>query len=122
MTVFQGLTCALLLVHGGILPATRAAQGPPIRSRPGVPQTDQQRSGEARFIQNCTLCHVFSAQKKSIGVQASTELVGLFEKSTVTEAGVRQIILDGLPKKMPGFKYNFEPREVDDLIAYLKIR
>jgi hypothetical protein len=119
MKVFHGI--ALLLVYGVILPMTLAGQGP-TRNLPGVPQTDPQRSGEARFIQNCTLCHVFSAQKKSIGVQASTELVGLFKRPTITEAGVRQIILDGFPKKMPSFKYNFEPREVDDLIAYLKIR
>jgi mono/diheme cytochrome c family protein len=120
MKVFYGI--ALLLVCGAIAPMPLAAQGPAARSLPGVPQTDQQRSGEARFIQNCTLCHVFSAQKKSIGVQASTELVGLFKRPNITEAGVRQIILDGLPRKMPSFKYNFEPREVDDLVAYLKIR
>ena len=123
MAVFRRIACLLLLVCGVIFPMTPAAQeGPAARSRPGVPQTDQQRSGEARFVQNCTLCHVFSAQKKSIGVQASTELVALFKRPTITEAGVRQIILEGLPKRMPSFKYNFEPREVDDLIAYLKIR
>jgi len=122
MRVFHRIAYLLLAVSGVIFPMTPAAQEAPARNRPGVPQTDQQRSGEALFIQNCTLCHVFSAQKKSIGVQASTELVGLFRKATINEANVRQIILEGFPAKMPSFKYNFEPREIDDLVAYLKIR
>ena len=123
MTVFHRIAPLLLLVFGMILPMTLAAQeGPGTRARPGVPQTDQQRSGEALFIQNCTLCHVFSNQKRSIGIQAQTELVGLFKKPTISDAGVRQLILEGIPKRMPSFKYNFEPREVDDLVAYLKIR
>jgi len=123
MRVFHRIAYLLLAVSGVIFPMTTAAQdAPAVRSGPGVPQTDQQRSGEARFIQNCTLCHVFSAQKKSIGVQASTELVGLFKKATINEGNVRQIILEGIPRRMPSFKYNFEPREIDELVAYLKIR
>jgi mono/diheme cytochrome c family protein len=123
MRVFHRIAYLLLAVSGVIFPMTVAAQeAPGSRSRPGVPQTDQQRSGEALFIQNCTLCHVFSAQKKTIGIQASTELVGLFKKSTINDANVREMILTGIPKKMPSFRYNFEPREIDDLVAYLKIR
>jgi hypothetical protein len=32
------------------------------------------------------------------------------------------MIQTGIPKRMPSFQYNFTPAEVDDLIAYLKIR
>jgi mono/diheme cytochrome c family protein len=123
MSVFRGSGSLWLLVCAISVPMALAAQDSPgTRNRPGVPQTDQQRSGEALFIQNCTLCHVFSNQKRSIGIQASTELVGLFKKPTISDAGVRQLISDGIPKRMPSFKHNFEAREVDDLMAYLKIR
>ena len=122
MSGFYRIAFLLLLVCGVIFPITLAAQGPGTRSVPGVPQTDQQRSGEALFIQNCTLCHVFSNQKRSIGVQAPTELIGLFKKSGVNDENVRKIILEGMPNRMPSFTYTFESRDIDDLVAYLKIR
>lgn len=123
MSVFHRIACLLLMVCGVIFPMMLAAQGGPgPRSRPGVPQTDQQRKGEALFTKNCTLCHVFSNQKRNIGIQSPTELVGLFKKPTINDDNVRQIVLEGIPKIMPSFRYNFEPREVDELIAYLKIR
>ena len=50
------------------------------------------------------------------------ELVGLFKRPNISEQGVRQLIQTGMPKRMPSFQYNFTPAEVDDLIAYLKIR
>ncbi len=53
----------------------------------------------------------------TLGIQSPTELIGLFKKPTNNDANVRQIVLEGLPKVMPSFRYNFEPREVDDLIA-----
>ena len=128
MSVFHKIAWLLILLCGVLIfPTTLAAQGgggggAAPRPKPGVPQTVQQRSGEAYFYQNCTVCHVFSNQKKSIGIQAPTELVGLFKDPAIDETGVRQQIMQGVPGKMPSFRYNFEPREVDDLVAYLKIR
>jgi mono/diheme cytochrome c family protein len=55
-------------------------------------------------------------------MQASSDLVGLFKDSTISEDAVRQLIQTGIPKNMPGFKYTLEPAELDNLIAYLKIR
>ena len=123
MSDFHRIAYLLLLVCGVIFSVTLAAQqGPGTRSRPGVPQTDQQRRGEALFVKNCSLCHVFSNQKKTLGIQSPTELVGLFKKPTINDDNVRQTVLEGIPKIMPSFRYNFEPHEVDELIAYLKIR
>ena len=126
MSVFHKIAWLLVLCGVLIVPITLAAQeggrGGAAGAKPGVPQTAQQRSGEAYFYQNCTVCHVFSNQKKTIGIQAPTELVGLFKDPAIDEAGVRQQIMQGVPGKMPSFRYNFEPREVDDLVAYLKIR
>ena len=94
---------------------------PAAKVAPGNPQTDQEKRGEAIFAKNCHLCHTFSEQKQELKIMAS-ELVGLFKKPTINEADVRQRIQQGIPRLMPGFRYNFEPTETDDLIAYLKIR
>ena len=89
---------------------------------PGKPQTEPQKRGEALFAKHCPLCHIFTNQKKNLKVQASSDLVGLFSDSTISEDAVRQLIQSGIPKTMPGFKYTLEPMELDSLIAYLKIR
>jgi hypothetical protein len=33
---------------------------------------------------------------------------------------LRQFIQQGVPAKMPGFRYDLEPKQIDDIIAYLK--
>lgn len=114
----------LFLASVMAFPLTAAAQDkqPATTVAPGKPQTEQQKRGEALFTNHCPLCHIFTKQKRSLKVQASGELVGLFKDSTTTEEGVRQLILTGIPRSMPSFKYALEPSELDDLIAYLKIR
>ena len=89
-----------------------------------MPKTEEQKSGEARFMQNCTLCHTTndSRGQKDLGILAPTELIGVYRLATVTDAAVRQRILGGFPGKMPAFKNTLDPKDVDDLIAYLKIR
>ena len=87
----------------------------------GKLQTEEQKRGDAVFHKNCHLCHIATGQKRSLKINAD-ELVGLFKKPNISEQGVRQLIQTGIPKRMPSFQYNFTPAEVDDLIAYLKIR
>ena len=87
----------------------------------GKLQTEEQKRGDAVFHKNCHLCHIATGQKRSLKINAD-ELVGLFTRPKITEQGVRQLIQTGIPKRMPSFQYNFTAAEVDDLIAYLKIR
>src|SRR5262245_48711326 len=87
----------------------------------GKLQTDEQKRGDAIFHKNCHLCHIATGQKRSLKINAD-ELVGLFKRPNISEQAVRQLIQTGIPKRMPSFQYNFAPAEVDDLIAYLKIR
>ena len=87
----------------------------------GKLQTEEQKRGDAIFHKNCHLCHIATGQKRSLKINAD-ELVGLFKRPNISEQGVRQLIQTGIPKRMPSFQYNFTPTEVDDLIAYLKIR
>lgn len=114
---------SLAIVAGVLLvPAATAAQRGPEQARPGIPKTDQQKSGEAIFQQNCTLCHVFSGDKKRFNVQSSTELVGLYKRPTITDEAVRGLIAAGLQGRMPSFRHTLAAWELDDLIAYLRIR
>ena len=124
MSFFPRILCLLLLGCAALCPLPLAAQddsgsGP----KPGVPQTDQQWRGEALFIQNCVLCHIPSYQKKYLGIQAPTILIGAFRgEKPLTEANARRFITEGIPRVMPAFKYTLNAKQLDDLIAYLKIR
>ena len=121
MTQVQRVVCLVLVVCGFALPVALRAQESGAAT-PGAPQTDQQKKGEALFLKNCALCHIHTAQKANLKIQASTELVGLFKKPTTTEAAVRQRLMQGIPGLMPSFQYALEPKDHDDLVAYLKIR
>ena len=106
-----------------LVSATLAAQGPPAAERPGRPTTDQQMSGEAVFYQNCTFCHEHEPLKRRLVPQfLGPSLVATYKTRNLGDDAVRALILKGVPKRMTGFQYTLTPREVDDLIAYLKVR
>ncbi|SRR5579871_175938 len=78
--------------------------------------------GEAVFKdKNCTVCHWPDKETKRIG----PGLKGLFthkkmwDDRPLTEANVRDMILKG-GGKMTGFEDQLTPKELDNLIAYLK--
>jgi cytochrome c2 len=122
--------CPLLLVCVAMFPNALAAQENRAQQqdpsafaarKPSAPRpalNEQQRRGEALFVQNCPLCHVPSNQKKRLGIQGPV-LQGLFGEDADEDA-LRQFIQQGVPGKMPGFRYALEPKQVDDLIAFLK--
>jgi mono/diheme cytochrome c family protein len=114
----------LFLASLVVFPPAAAAQSRPSTpaATPGKPQTDSQKRGEALFTKNCHLCHIYSGQKEEFKILASNQLIGLFKDSSITEQAVRQLILQGIPRSKPSFKYTLGPSEMDDLIAYLKIR
>ena len=86
-----------------------------------APQTDEQLRGEARFQKTCFLCHNPTAQTERLNI-AVTNLVGLFKRPGVTEEYVRDRIQGGLPGLMPAYLHTYTPTQLDNLIAYLKIR
>jgi mono/diheme cytochrome c family protein len=124
MGTFPRIFCPLLLVFALTVPIRLAAQeGGESGPKPGIPQTDQQWRGEALFMQNCVLCHIPSYQKKYLGIQAPTILVGAFRgEKPLTDANARRFIMEGIPRMMPAFKYTLDSKQLDNLIAYLKIR
>lgn len=100
---------------------TAAAQGRPDAS-PGaaVKLTDQQRRGEGLFLQRCSLCHLPRKLKFGSPAVIGPILSGQFKDASPEQMKtLRGFILKGGPD-MPGFQYGLEPREVDDLIEYLK--
>lgn len=116
--------CLLLVASAVTVTVTLAAQegqgNTAPRQRPGIPKTDQQMSGEALFYQKCPLCHVYTARTEA--ARSRTELVGLYKQPSITDEAVRALIMGGIPGRMSSFRYSLMPQELDDLIAYLKIR
>ena len=75
-------------------------------------------SGKKLFVQRCSVCHLpplGPGQPQPV----ARSLTGLI-KSPDTEATARQIILRGIPSRMPGFQYGLTSAEVDSIVAYLR--
>jgi len=75
---------------------------------------EQQRLGQQLFTQSCGVCHL----KPQINVNTFGPTLSK-ESGGGREDVLREVIMNGTPR-MPGFKLNFEPQQVDAVIAYLK--
>jgi len=82
--------------------------------------TEQETRGENLFRQRCSLCHLPRKLKFGSPPVIGPELTGVFKEASPDKLKLLTgSILKGGPD-MPGFQYGLEPKEVDDLIAYLK--
>ena len=82
--------------------------------------TEQETRGENLFRQRCSLCHLPRKLKFGSHAVVGPDLTGLFKEAGPDKMKLlKGSILKGSPN-MPGFQYGLEPKEVDDLIAYLK--
>ena len=108
---------ALVFVAAANLPA----QTKPAAASSGAQKLDEQeRHGEDLFLQRCSLCHLPRKLKFGSPPVVGPSLSGQFKDATPDQMKVlRNFILKGGPD-MPGFQYGLEPRDVDDLVAYLK--
>jgi mono/diheme cytochrome c family protein len=77
--------------------------------------TPQQLQGRNLFNQSCMVCHVKLqiTSPAKYGPDLSKNVLG------GQEAVMREVISNGTPN-MPGFKYHFEPNQIDAIVAYLK--
>jgi mono/diheme cytochrome c family protein len=77
--------------------------------------TRQQLQGRNLFNQSCMVCHVKLqiTSPAKYGPDLSGNALG------GQEALMREVISNGTPN-MPGFKYHFEPDQIDAIVAYLK--
>ncbi len=73
-----------------------------------------QQLGRTLFTQSCMVCHTRPV------ITAGTYGPPLSRESAGGQADVmRQVITDGTPR-MPAFKYQFTPAQIDAIVAYVK--
>jgi mono/diheme cytochrome c family protein len=97
------------------------AQSKPAAALPSAETlSEQARRGEGLFLQRCSLCHLPRKLKFGSPPVIGPSLDGQFKDATPDQLKIlRGFILKGGPD-MPGFQYGLEPKEVDDLITFLK--
>jgi len=76
--------------------------------------TPDQHLGRQLFTQSCMVCHTRPV------ITAGLYGPPLSRDSAGGQADVmRDVITNGTPR-MPGFKYQFTPKEIDAIVAYIK--
>ena len=93
-----------------VLPRSVLAQG----AAAPAPLDDTQKLGQRLFYQSCVVCHV----KPQI---TSGQYGPVLSKETLggQEEALRAFISNGT-SRMPGFKFQFEPGQINAIVAYLK--
>jgi mono/diheme cytochrome c family protein len=76
--------------------------------------TDQQQLGQRLVTQSCGVCHA----KPQINAQQFGPVLSKNAAGGSAEI-MRETIMNGTPR-MPGFKYLFEPAQIDAIVAYLQ--
>src|SRR6202022_2299022 len=78
------------------------------------PLDDKQLLGMRLFNQSCRVCHTKPQMTSPLyGPELSQSSAG------GSEEVMRDVIGNGTPR-MPGFKYHFEPAQIEAIVAYLK--
>jgi mono/diheme cytochrome c family protein len=75
---------------------------------------DRQLLGMRLFNQSCRVCHTKPQLTSPLyGPELSQNSAG------GQESVMREVISNGTPR-MPGFKYHFEPAQIEAIVAYLR--
>ncbi|MEE8160705.1 MAG: cytochrome c [Acidobacteriota bacterium] len=124
MKIFPRIVCSSSLI-GLLLLLTAAGVHSEPASQIGKDSefNEQERMGHAFFMQRCAFCHAPRTTKAGADAKAPSGgiLAGLFQDAGPgQETRVRQIVLKGIPDKMPGFEYGLESEEIDAIFAYIK--
>jgi len=76
--------------------------------------TQTQREGLRLFSQSCGVCHTLVQQRaRQYAPTLSHDTLGGDEEL------MREFISNGSPR-MPGFRYTFEPEQINAIVAYIK--
>ena len=76
--------------------------------------TEAQREGLRLFSQSCGVCHTVVQQRtRQYGPVLSRDTLGGDDDL------IREYIGNGTPR-MPGFRYYFQPDQINDIVAYIK--
>jgi mono/diheme cytochrome c family protein len=91
-----------------------SAGGAFAQGAPDASFSDTQREGLRLFSQSCGVCHTLVQQRtRQYGPVLSRETLGGDEEL------IREYINNGTPR-MPGFRYNFEPPQINSIVQYIK--
>jgi mono/diheme cytochrome c family protein len=105
------------LMRASVLAAVVAvgvSTGASAQSAPDASFTEAQREGLRLFSQSCGVCHTTVQQRaRQYAPALSRDTLGGDEEL------MRQYISNGTPR-MPGFRYNFEPEEINAIVSYIK--
>jgi mono/diheme cytochrome c family protein len=78
------------------------------------PLGENELTGMRLFNQSCRVCHAKPQMTSPLyGPELSQSSGG------GQEAVLREVIRNGTPR-MPGFKYHFEPAQIEAIVAYIK--
>jgi mono/diheme cytochrome c family protein len=81
---------------------------------PDASFNDTQHEGLRLFSQSCGVCHTVVQQRtRQYGPVLSRETLGGDEEL------IREYISNGTPR-MPGFRYYFEPTQINSIVQYIK--
>src|SRR5215470_12434210 len=75
---------------------------------------DKELLGMRLFNQSCRVCHTKPQMVSPLYGPELSQSSGGGQESVL-----REVISNGTPR-MPGFKYHFEPAQIDAIVAYLK--
>ena len=104
----RGLSVAMLLL--ALAPQDISAE----QSSGAQTLDDRQLLGMRLFNQSCRVCHTKPQLTSPLyGPELSQNSAG------GQEAVMREVISNGTPR-MPGFKYHFEPAQIEAIVAYLR--
>ena len=85
--------------------------------------TTAQRNGKQLYAAHCAVCH----EAKNLGLRKEPPRLknllasGLPSGTPATDQTMRKVIIEGRAT-MPGFDQRLNPREIEDLIAYLRTK
>ena len=101
-------------LSGALAQAASAAPQGAHDSAPDASFTDTEREGLRLFSQSCGVCHTVVQQRtRQYGPVLSRDTLGGDEDL------IREYIANGTPR-MPGFRYYFDPAQINAIVAYLK--
>jgi mono/diheme cytochrome c family protein len=106
----RGVMVAALFVA---LPFGLGAQMPPASAQPAT-FNPTQHEGLRLFSQSCGVCHTVVQQRtRQYGPVLSRDTLGGDDEL------ISEYIRNGTPR-MPGFRYYFDPEQVNAVVAYIK--
>jgi mono/diheme cytochrome c family protein len=110
--MIRGVGIAILVLTLLALTVPQGAWAQPTET--GAPLDDTQKLGQRLFYQSCVVCHT----KPQI---TSGQYGPVLSKDSLSgQADVMREFISNGTSRMPGFKFQFEPGQINAIVAYLK--